>query len=397
MKTRLFSLLACGVIGLTVSVCAVFGQEGTDSGQSDSTPRLSFRTNPLEGESPEQALLEGQAGQTIPLWKYQAQGPYGLYTGYIVGRKYDTPSRDGSGVTNVPTYIVPLVVDLVAYVNGRKVLYAEFDPTKQNPRDSCSPNPPPLTLVQNSPLFQDAANVWGGTNVGQTQYIDAQLRGEFWKLLTPLAEPWHNKFQVTTLNAQTLEVPYPYWGLSNVKCNGKQSVVGRIYYFWLDYKLKQLIRTLKNQGTGVGPTSIPLFLTYNVYAWAGGDLGGYHSAYGSPMQVYSMAAFDTSGYFGAASQDITILSHELGEVMNDPTGLNSAPSWGRIGQVKGCQYNFEVGDPLTGTQNPPINLNNYTYHPQELAFFAWFFRSRNIGVNGWYSSNGTLALQTFCR
>jgi len=33
-----------------------------------------------------------------------------------------------------------------------------------------------------------------------------------------------------------------------------------------------------------------------------------------------------------------------------------------------------VGDPLSGTQAPPIVMpNGFTYHLQELVFFCWFF------------------------
>jgi hypothetical protein len=34
--------------------------------------------------------------------------------------------------------------------------------------------------------------------------------------------------------------------------------------------------------------------------------------------------------------------------------------------------------------------NGVMYMPQELAFFSWFYRqSPSIGINGWYSDNGT--------
>jgi hypothetical protein len=85
------------------------------------------------------------------------------------------------------------------------------------------------------------------------------------------------------------------------------------------------------------------------------------------------------------------MSHEIGEWMDDPIGNNSTPLWGHTGQVSGCQNNLEVGDPLSGTDFPQLlATNGVTYHPQELAFFSWFFRqSPSLGVNGWYSDNGT--------
>ena len=60
-----------------------------------------------------------------------------------------------------------------------------------------------------------------------------------------------------------------------------------------------------------------------------------------------------------------------------------------IGQVAGCQTNLEVGDPLSGT-NLTVATSGHTYHPQELAFFSWFYHSSpSLGVNGLFSNNGT--------
>jgi hypothetical protein len=52
--------------------------------------------------------------------------------------------------------------------------------------------------------------------------------------------------------------------------------------------------------------------------------------------------------------DTYFAAHEINEWVNDPFGNNPTPTWGKIGQVTGCQNNLEVGDPLTGTN--PINV-----------------------------------------
>ena len=45
---------------------------------------------------------------------------------------------------------------------------------------------------------------------------------------------------------------------------------------------------------------------------------------------------------------------------------------------------------LTGTNIPPVTMpNGFTYNLQELAFFSWFFGAPTIGLNGWFSNNGT--------
>jgi hypothetical protein len=79
----------------------------------------------------------------------------------------------------------------------------------------------------------------------------------------------------------------------------------------------------------------------------------------------------------------------VAEWQDDPFDNNPTKPWGNIGQVVGCQSNLEVGDPLSGT-NVPTVTNGHTYHPQELAFFSWFYHSHpSLGVNGLFSNNGT--------
>jgi len=166
---------------------------------------------------------------------------------------------------------------------------------------------------------------------------------------------------------------------------------------YLEGQIQTIITGLSSQG--VGPTTIPLLLTHNVVSASSGLSPfvdccalGFHSGYtksGKGLQVYGISDYDTSNVFDAP--DISILSHEVDELINDPNVENATPGWSG-GQVRApaCQGNFEVGDPLTGTFFPAITMNSFTYHPQELAFFSWFYRQTpSLGVNGWYSDNGT--------
>ena len=107
------------------------------------------------------------------------------------------------------------------------------------------------------------------------------------------------------------------------------------------------------------------------------------------MQTFAILDFDTTGVFGPSGMDTAIMSHEVGEWMDDPLGSNPTPAWGHTGQVVGCQNNLEVGDPLTGNLIPNVTLNGYTYHLQELAFFSWFYGAPSIALNGMFSDNGT--------
>ena len=116
---------------------------------------------------------------------------------------------------------------------------------------------------------------------------------------------------------------------------------------------------------------------------------GYHSVFASPSQTYGVMDFDNSGAFPGTS-DISASSHEIDEWMNDPLGNNPTPAWGHIGQVGGCQNNFEVGDPLSGTLFPSVTLSGFTYHMQELAFFSWFYGAPSIATGtSEFSNNDT--------
>jgi len=121
-------------------------------------------------------------------------------------------------------------------------------------------------------------------------------------------------------------------------------------------------------------------------------LGFHNSTSTTGGQTYGIAMYDNSKAFGSQSRDISAMSHEVGEWQNDPSTVNPTPAWGNIGQVQGCQNNLEVGDPLSGT-NFTDTVGGFTYHPQELAFFAWFYhQSPGAGVHGWYSDQGTFKI-----
>jgi hypothetical protein len=120
---------------------------------------------------------------------------------------------------------------------------------------------------------------------------------------------------------------------------------------------------------------------------------GYHSAFGGSNynQVYGVGSWLDPGLFGRET-DIAAISKEWGDLVDDPypyvNEVNSAPAWGHVGQVSGCESNFEVGDPLTGTSFA-YKLNGFVYHLQELAFFGYFYREAGLGTGNKYSFNGT--------
>src|SRR6202521_4970653 len=133
--------------------------------------------------------------------------------------------------------------------------------------------------------------------------------------------------------------------------------------------------------TQINPGVLPLFITYDIFLTSGTCcIGGYHNANGAQPggQTYSHATYvDSPGSF---SQDVSALSHEIGEWMDDPFADNFVH----------CNDNslMEDGDPLENNSNYgtfPYSLGGFTYHLQSLVFFDYFGAQKATSVHGWYS------------
>jgi hypothetical protein len=387
---RLLLLLLSATVVLCAAPRAGFGQTPAQTQQ----PRGYYTVIPLRGVTFDAVRISAAAATTIPLWDYSVTSPLdgAQYSGMMVGR---SPFFHGARTTSVPAIIIP--IKIVMPDGG------VFDPTA--PDAACSPSGTALSLVQASPVLQSAPFTMGGTNVGTTQYSDAFQRGNFWTNVSSTGDRYHTMLSpVTTLAAVTVNVPSGSGTTNSATC-GRIGVMDIIW--WDGYLQATIMPSLAAQG--VGPTTLPLFLFYDVVMSQGTPtltgssccILGYHSAFNSPVQTYSVFDFDTVRLFSGVS-DISAMSHEVGEWVDDPLGMNLTPAWGHIGQVSGCQNDLEVGDPLSGTGFPSVTMpsNGYTYNPQELAFFSWFYRqSPSIGVNGWDSDNGTFTSgqATVCR
>ncbi len=339
----------------------------------------------------------------IPMWNYSVTAGSdlggGTFTGSLIGR---SPLLRGKTTTTIPLQIVPVIIVIN---NGGSDTHT-YDPTVN---DGCEPvGHNAVDIIQNSPIFTNTVWTMNGVNVGNTQYLDASIRASFWSLVGGTS--YHLLQQVSVLPTQTL-----YFGSvgnagttlgigQNVTQGGLCGSVGVVNVNTLETAINNLLASLSptvNIGT------LPMVLVNSVVSSQTGDsLGGccvlgFHSGYfvGGNLQVTSIFDLDYSNAFG--NNDITVIAHELGEALFDPTGVNTTPTWGNEGQTQGgCpgsggQNNLEVGDPLSPGFGTPTNewvvtgSNGLTYHLQELATFSWFFGGTNLGIPGHYSNNGT--------
>jgi hypothetical protein len=87
---------------------------------------------------------------------------------------------------------------------------------------------------------------------------------------------------------------------------------------------------------------------------------------------------------GEFAQDVSALSHEVGEWADDPLVVNTN------GNNTPCGI-LEVGDPLEGNPNfggYPYVLNGFTYNLQDLVTLPYFGAPASTSVNGFFTFQG---------
>jgi len=385
-KGSAFRMTACAALASAMLMASGSSAAGQDE---NNQRQLTFDVNPLPEQDASMDAIQkaGGAKAGLKVWTYSIKstrsGSAGdTYTGVMVGNSPYTTN----GTTTTTVYVVPLIVEIGSHT---------FDPTVAD--KACYGGVVPVDALKLSPMVL----AWNdfkinGVDMGATQYSDAFQRANFWNEVSAHGGTYHNKLNYKFLPAMTYSPPsgdatlYSTPGLCT-------PVYGGIEKNAFDLVLKLFfIPALASQG--VGPTNLVTFMLYNTTMYNTTPskccIGGYHGAYndtitGAGIQTYSPFQYDTAGYFGANSEDTAIMSHEIDEWQDDPFGNNPTPAWGHTGQESGCQGNLEVGDPLTGTDYPPVDFLSLKYHMQELAFFSWFYGGPSIGAGGKYSDNGT--------
>jgi len=277
--------------------------------------------------------------------------------------------------TTVPTQYVPLSFFFDEFVdqNGNNIVIDSTTITGE---------------IKHSPLFENSQYA-----TGFTQYEDAQMRAEFYTLFNKDGDnDGNDSFHVLlghpeTLIPVTIEVPF---GSSVVFQAPDGSLAALIDINFIGSQLNTLVQT-----EPITVSAIPIFVTRNaVY----GDfvkqqpvdccIGGFHTAFETNqvgnqifVQTFAFAASldpDISDFLfndPTIFADIFPLSHELGELLNDPFINNTTPNYQLPGAPAGaCQNLLEVGDVVENLPSPsqPISLHGFTYHPQTLGLLQWF-------------------------
>ena len=320
--------------------------------------------------------------RTIPFWS-DTFDYHGLrYTYKMVG----TDPNRGSATTVIPVTIIPI---RWVFSNGM-VVDASTDIVDGQT---------PVQGIVNSPIFQDYDFTLGGTHVGNTQYGDAFQRANFWNSVSTRSPNYHVRLGTPTIAAtQTINVPADKVQYYTNPDNGE--VFPTIDLNFVGSLDRGLI-----EGQNISPNTLPIIVWGQA---AAGFALGYHGAYqtGNSIQTFMDVSYQSSTFpfgFPGYLADVSNLSHELTEWMDDPFIDNHSAGWNNPFFLidfpppvrSRCDSFFEgrdlleTADPfenLAGLQNTPVVSNGFTYHIAEGAFIDFFTRNvRSRSVNGQYS------------
>ncbi len=305
------------------------------------------------------------------------------------------PEAGGTISFNAP--IVPVSLDLLDYdgrvrvVNGHVLHYSVR---------------PFIDPVVNSPVFQKAD--YTSSDV-PTQFADAVQRAEFYNQMEP---GWHTLLRPSIKDERTMSIPrgayYFALGADGSCCAFvlvNLKTFSRLLFPASPHDGASLVGAAEHSGE-VSTADISTFLFPNTYLYLDGNPNhccvlGFHTYNFEPgdvgnqfrekRYVFNFSSWISPGLFAPGFEDVTALSHEITESLNDPfvgsDGIDGITPWW-LSQNGNCQNDMEVGDVIEGLPDSTVTITTKgrTYHPQNEALLPWFeFQSPSSGLGGAYS------------
>ena len=370
-RFHVYQVITLVIAGVTASGAA-YSQDRQIHLNSEAPGVARFITAPKDfiRFGADEAAAAHAPAATIPSWTGTSNG----YSYTMLGGNPTT-----GGTTTIPVVFIPLVFKIGTHT---------FDPTKPANGSTLTP----IQLMEQSPIFVATDLKAGAVDLGTNQYMDNFMRANFWSQTGAGSNAYHTVLSTPAVRPTiTLTVPTKY----GTTLSTGAGPVGDVN---INYFQNSLNSILANTKLNLNPGQFVIFVYYNVFFYQGRSSNccilGFHGQ-SSGNIIYSASAFNDGGIFsvpaGQYLQDVTVITHEIGEAVNDPfisTNVNIVPAYGGIGQIptNSCQTNLEVGDPVTGLATVITMPNGFTYHPEDLVFHGWFtHETASTSVNGWYT------------
>jgi len=334
------------------------------------------KARPMFGVIKNTGPLNYEKGKTPPPGATLSQwtGGFTDLTGHSITYKMAGADPASSNTdTHIKTVLIPVIM-VYGASNGNQTFNPMLKHTAGLKKLSV------IKATSQSPIFVPGADFTSGAiDCGTAQYVDAFQRCNFWGHVSTNVG-YHTVLDLTTIKGVkpiTINVTSAQGKVINNPFGS--GVVGTMSINSFDALLHAY---LTSHATKITPDIFPLFISYDIYLTSGGCcIGGYHSAGGA--QTYGYSTFVDSQ--GAFSEDISAISHEVAEWMDDPFTNNHV----------NCQDNsiLEVGDPLEGLANYgtfTVAMNGITWHPQEMAMMPYFGAPTSTSSNGWTSMHNSI-------
>ena len=287
------------------------------------------------------------------------------------------PELGGTTVVNAP--VVPVSIDLLdvdgtVRVSNGALLHSDVTPFVQ----------PTLQ----SPLFQTAT--YSSSSV-PTQFIDAIQRAQFFN---NAPADWHTWLAPVVRPARTLAIPFGSYRFA-LKPDGTccsfiavDSQVFESLFFPTDpADVTTPVGAAENAGD-ITPRDLGIFLLPDTFLTVNGrccilgfhtydaEVGDASNGNQENRYVVAVSTWISPGLLSGV-EDISALSHELSEAVNDPfVGTDSVhnitPFWQEPSGA--CQNKNEIADVVEDLPNAvfPLAMPDATYHMQNTALLSWF-------------------------
>jgi hypothetical protein len=360
MNVSSLRLSRLAVVAVAATCCTVLAAAQSSAGKASEAPKRHYAVLAPRLYPDGLAPLAASTSSALETWNGSFVDSGTTYTFNMVGT---APSTNTTAT--IPVFIIPIKI----IVTKSRVSHT-FDPAQVlSNGKSVTEN----TVV--SPLFTSSIDyTLGSIDVGTTQYVDAFQRANFWGTVKNNLNSHLLLGNPTVLPERTLNVP------SNFGTTGTPFgfTAGLVDINYFDGQVPTILAA-----EGIQPNAFPIFLTYDVYLTQNRSccIGGYHSSEGNASNPQSYAQASYVDHPGEFAQDVSALSHEIGEWADDPLTVN--PN----GNQTPCGI-LEVGDPLENEANFgdfPYALGGFTYHLQDLAMLPYFGAPNGTTANNWFS------------
>lgn len=239
----------------------------------------------------------------------------------------------------------------------------------------------PLATTLASPVFNAGIDYrQGGIDIGNTQYIDAVQRAGFWHVVKS-HRGYHVLFATPSVQAlQSWLVPKDEGTIGQPF----GITVAEVDLTWFGNKVTSLLKSLR-----IPPNTLPIFMTSQTYLESDGYCcgAGYHDYFSNNTYAY-VTYISNPGGGVTLSQDVSGLTHEAAEWLNDPYLLNGAPP---SCAMNGIGPSYEVADPLVSTANNgdyAYTLGGTAYHLQDIVTPVYFGAAASTAANHWFTFQG---------